>query len=99
MIFKISEKLDRKKFAIHTLYQILFRKITISQKLKKKIILKNLLVVCTLSFHIRSNFIIIKKNCGPPYAFNDFKLLSKIMLVNNFNKLNPVISKFTKVND
>ena len=66
MLFKILEKIDPEKFAVNTFEQKIFIKITLSQKLNKVYkFYKNWSVVCTTSFHIRSNVIFSKKNVGP----------------------------------
>ena len=60
-------KLTPKNLRFISLYRKLFIKSIISQKVNNNIWLyKNWLVVCTLSFHIKSNVIFSKKNVVPP---------------------------------
>ena len=63
--FEFQRKLTH-KFSVHTFVSKTFIKITISQKFNKIFLFcKNWLVVCTSSFHIRSNVVFSKKNCRP----------------------------------
>ena len=67
MIFKISEKIDPEKLAVHTFVSENFYKNYNMSKVKQDFLFyKNWLLVCTSSFHIRSNVIFSKKKMFDP---------------------------------
>ena len=72
-IFKFQRKIIAKNLLFMRLYWKLFTKITIYLKSFTKSnkylqFYKNWIVVCTTSFHIKSNVIFSKKISDPPYS-------------------------------